>query len=182
MSESGDFIVERFYRELIVYGRVEALDEILAPDFVDDSLGASDNGCEAFSGWLQQFDSAFRDRLFVIEELEVEDEYVSVRWIAGLTHTGPFMGFEPTGEAIELSGVDVFRIRGGRIVQHWKHEVGLGLQEQLELLALRSETRHRLERSVEGGSALREHPPNSTMRPLARTGHPEVVPVSIRAD
>jgi predicted SnoaL-like aldol condensation-catalyzing enzyme len=149
MSESEELVVKRFYRDLVANGRIEAVGEILSSDFVDHSLETADKGPEAFSDLLRQFDSAFRNRLVVIDELGVDDEYVSVRWIAGLTHSGPFMGFEPSGEALELSGVDVFRVRAGRITDHWEHEVGLGLRDQLELLARRSEARLRLEGAVE---------------------------------
>jgi predicted ester cyclase len=35
------------------------------------------------------------------------------------THLGTFMGVPATGRRFEILGLDMMRIRDGRIVQHW---------------------------------------------------------------
>ncbi len=38
---------------------------------------------------------------------------------------------EPTGKAVEFAGVNIFRIRDGKIVEIWNHRDDLGLMQQL---------------------------------------------------
>ena len=35
------------------------------------------------------------------------------------THTGDFFGQPPTGERFEIKGMDIVRVRDGRLVEHW---------------------------------------------------------------
>src|SRR6266540_5418620 len=61
---------------------------------------------------------AFPDWRFEILEIVSEGERAAVRWHARGTFAGPanFMGFEPNGARIDLEGVDMVRVRDGRIV------------------------------------------------------------------
>lgn len=36
-----------------------------------------------------------------------------------LTHLGAFEGIEPTGQSVEFTGLVVYRIQNGRIVESW---------------------------------------------------------------
>ena len=37
------------------------------------------------------------------------------------THLGEFQGIAPTGKGVEVKAIDMFRISGGKIVEHWGH-------------------------------------------------------------
>jgi predicted SnoaL-like aldol condensation-catalyzing enzyme len=147
MGQAKQDTVKRFYRDLLAHGRYQYAEELLAPSFIDHGTASAEPGRDVFEAWLRRFDNAFRDRVFVLEDVTVEEDYVSVRWIGSLVHAAEFMGYEPSGEAVELSGVDVFRLSDGRIAERWNHEVGLGLVEQLELRERRVATRLRLQRA-----------------------------------
>ena len=41
------------------------------------------------------------------------------RWSERGTHSGAFQGTPPTGEEVTLTGVDIFKIADGRIVEQW---------------------------------------------------------------
>ena len=60
---------------------------------------------------------AFPDWRFAVVETVAEGDGVAVRWRARATFAGPgsFMGFEPNGARIDLEGVDLVRVRDGRI-------------------------------------------------------------------
>jgi len=47
------------------------------------------------------------------------------------THRGAFAGVPPTGREVELSGIEIVRLAGGRIVEHWDEIDALGLLRQL---------------------------------------------------
>lgn len=56
----------------------------------------------------------------VITEHSVEDgEWVANRYTIRGTHTGDFFGQAPTGERFEISGMDMVRVRDGRLIEHW---------------------------------------------------------------
>src|SRR4051794_9882223 len=60
---------------------------------------------------------AFPDWRLSVVETVAEGDGVAVRWRARGTFAGPgsFMGFEPNGARVDLEGVDLVRVRDGRI-------------------------------------------------------------------
>jgi predicted ester cyclase len=47
------------------------------------------------------------------------------------TFQGAILGFQPTGATVEISGIAVHRIAGGRLVEHWAHLDMAGFMRQL---------------------------------------------------
>ena len=47
------------------------------------------------------------------------------------TQTGEFMGMPPTGKSISVGVIDIFRIAGGKIVEHWGQMDSMGMMQQL---------------------------------------------------
>jgi SnoaL-like polyketide cyclase len=56
---------------------------------------------------------------------------VAVRWTWRGTQQGPFLGIPLTGEAVVGSGIGLFRIANGRIVEDFVQEDTFGLLQQL---------------------------------------------------
>jgi predicted ester cyclase len=63
-----------------------------------------------------------------------EDDIVVELFTASGTHRGEIMGVAPTGHTITLSGINIFRIRDGRIVERWGRLDDLGFLRQLGLV------------------------------------------------
>lgn len=135
MAATHEEIVISYYCDLLAHGEREAADEVLAPDFIDHGYRTDRDSRGAFLHRLEVVHAAFQSRLVIIEDVDVSGENVLVRWSAGLKHTGEFLGLDPTGKQIDVSGADVFRIEGGSIVERWNHESGLGLIDALHLRA-----------------------------------------------
>ncbi len=94
--------------------------------------GSTLDGPEAVKGMARSMHAAFPDLAFVIEDALVDGDKVLVRWVARGTHAGTFGGVEPTGRAVEWTGMDLLRCEGGKIVELWGNNDALGLFEQLE--------------------------------------------------
>ncbi|HEX6698115.1 MAG TPA: ester cyclase [Solirubrobacteraceae bacterium] len=79
---------------------------------------------------------AFPDWRLTVVETVAEGDGVAVRWRARGTFAGPgtFMGFEPNGARVELEGVDLVRIRDGRIAVLDAYMNGADLARQLGAL------------------------------------------------
>jgi steroid delta-isomerase-like uncharacterized protein len=129
MSQEQNKDLVRRYQEAFNRGDLEALDELVAPDLVTNSQAPGlpqglEGGKMAHRGTL----AAFPDLHYETHELIAEGDTVVQRFTITGTHRGPFMGLPATGRPIRFSGVSFFRVRGGKIVEHW------GIQDQFTLM------------------------------------------------
>jgi predicted ester cyclase len=53
----------------------------------------------------------------------------------GGTHQGEFMGIDPTGNRVTITGVDILRIADGKIVEHWGKFDDLSMMQQLGVIS-----------------------------------------------
>ena len=67
----------------------------------------------------------------VIEDLVAEGDKVGARIKAYGTHEGELMGIPRTGKEIQMSGIVIWRIADGKIVEHWAEIDVAGLMRQL---------------------------------------------------
>jgi steroid delta-isomerase-like uncharacterized protein len=74
-------------------------------------------GRDEIAAFFSDLFDAFPDWHFTVVETVAEGDGVAIRWRARGTFAGPgnFMGFEPNGARVDLEGVDLARIRDGRI-------------------------------------------------------------------
>jgi steroid delta-isomerase-like uncharacterized protein len=131
--EANKALVRRFYDEVWGRGNLDVCDEVFAADYARHDLraGEAEPGPEGQKRIAQLFRSAFPDLTWHIDVLVGEGDYVVGRWTARGTHLGAWAGLEPTGSAMELAGVNVFRLENGKVVEIWNHRDDLGLREQL---------------------------------------------------
>jgi hypothetical protein len=80
---------------------------------------------EAIKEIVRAYHSAFPAINFTVKKQVAEGDMVVTRWIARGTHRGEFMGVPPSGRRIEVSGMSIDRISGGRIVEDWNNWVAL---------------------------------------------------------
>jgi predicted ester cyclase len=118
-----------------------ACDEIFAPRFQfhtimhagvtaqvvesspDDEKVAFELHKATFGGWH-----------FQVEEMIAEGDRVMVRWTSHGTHIGELNGLPPTGKSTTNSGINIFRVVDGRIVEVWDIMDRLWVWQQLGVL------------------------------------------------
>jgi predicted ester cyclase len=127
-------LVDSFIQELFTQGDPSAADRYLAPTFVNHDPPFP--GGPADRDGMRQAAVLFRDACpdwhSDVEQLVEEGDVVVERFTARGTRTGgPLMGAAPTGEPIELKGINIFRVEGGRIVERWGRLDEAGLARQL---------------------------------------------------
>jgi steroid delta-isomerase-like uncharacterized protein len=127
-------VVRRFIDALFTEGDLGAVDEFLAADFVNHDppigLGSDAEGMRTAGS---MFRAAFPDWHSELHALVGEGDIVVERFTASGTHQGELMGVAPTGKMVELRGINIFRVRDGRIVERWGRLDELGLFQQLGL-------------------------------------------------
>ena len=79
--------------------------------------------------------ASFPDLQVKTEDLIAEDDKVVERWtISGSFNGASFFGAPPNGKKFSVSGVSIYRIANGRIVEHWGEMDNLDLMQQLGML------------------------------------------------
>lgn len=80
---------------------------------------------------MRAFRTAFPDlQLTIADEIAAGDKVVQ-RLTATGTHRGPFMGIPPTGKRVTMSSIEIMRVAGGRIAEHWDEFDVAGVLQQL---------------------------------------------------
>ncbi len=81
--------------------------------------------------WLADQWTAFPD-LTITDHLTVaQGDIGAVRWTAQGTSQGAFMGFPPTGQCVEFTGVTMYRVEEGKLAEIWDTRNTLGILHQL---------------------------------------------------
>jgi steroid delta-isomerase-like uncharacterized protein len=75
--------------------------------------------------------AAFPDINVTVEDVIAEGDKAVTRWTIRGTHRGELMGIAPTDKHIELKGITIHRIEGGKIVEEWERYDNLGMMQQL---------------------------------------------------
>jgi predicted ester cyclase len=60
---------------------------------------------------------------------------VAVRLTSHAVQVGEFMGLPPSGKAYTIGEIHIFRIRDGRVSEHWHQADFLGMMRQLGAIA-----------------------------------------------
>ena len=134
-TEQNKAIVREFIDGLFTRGDLSAVDTYLAEDFVnhDPPFGGTPDR-EGMRDAAKTFRDAFPDWHTNVDHLIGESDLVVEHFTASGTHRGDIMGVPPTGCTITLSGIQIFRISGGRIVERWGRLDDLGVLSQLGLV------------------------------------------------
>ncbi|GAB7017884.1 ester cyclase [Halostagnicola bangensis] len=133
MTTDSKALVRRDPEEIWTDGNLDAIDEIFAETFVlhDPSAGDERQGREEYRGYVETYREAFPDVTYEVESVIGEDEAVALRYTAQGTHEGAFMGIEPTGERVSVSGMEMYRVEDGEITEMWTNYDALGLLQEL---------------------------------------------------
>jgi steroid delta-isomerase-like uncharacterized protein len=129
--EENKALVRRFVDEIFVQGRPEAVDELLADDFVPHTWQFTGDGKADLKAAIERVSKGLTDPVFTIDDLLAEDDRVAVRLTAGAKQTGPFMGMPPSDRAYSIGEIHIFRIRDGKVTEHWHQFDGMGMMRQL---------------------------------------------------
>jgi steroid delta-isomerase-like uncharacterized protein len=131
MIEDNKALVRRFVDEIFVQGRPEAVDELLTDDFVPHTWPFSGDGKADLKAAIERVSKGLSDPVFTIEDMIAEDDRVAVRLTAGARQTGPFMSMPPSDRSYSIGEIHIFRIREGKVTEHWHQFDGMGMMRQL---------------------------------------------------
>ncbi|MFF3308684.1 ester cyclase [Streptomyces sp. NPDC002952] len=133
--EQNKKTVTDFIEALFTKGDLGAVDVWLAEDFVDHDPpfgGPADREGMRAAGAM--FRAAFPDWHSDTGLLIGEGDLVVEQFTASGTQRGEILGVAPTGRTLSLRGINIFRLRDGRVVERWGRLDELGLLRGLGLV------------------------------------------------
>ena len=131
-SEESKEVVLRWFAELD-RGNLDIVDDLIAVDYVDHNpaLPNLPSGREGVRQYVRILKAAFPDAIHTIDDVIAEDNKVMTRVTARGTFLGECIGYEPTGQVVEISGIAVHRVENGRLTEHWAHADIAGFMHQI---------------------------------------------------
>jgi steroid delta-isomerase-like uncharacterized protein len=133
-TEENKTLMRHFYEEVFNQKNVAAIDDFIAPTFVNHSasqLGLTAGDLEHVTQFVSMVMQVFPDLHYTVEDLVAEGDKVVARLTISGTQQGAFMGIPSTGKHATISDIEIFRITGGKAVETWVQVDFLGLLQQL---------------------------------------------------
>ena len=128
-------IVRKFFEVGPSKGDIVAADALLHPEFsLHTPLPTSGPGIEAMNNVIITCRAAFHGLQVTVDDIMAEGDKVTARFTARGVHNGEFMGLPATGKGITMTGIEIFRIKDGKIAELWGEANLMGLMQQLGLL------------------------------------------------
>jgi steroid delta-isomerase-like uncharacterized protein len=135
-DEANVSLVRRFFEEVLNKTDMKVAEAILAPNFVMYYPTTPEplHGVEGLKQVHLSYVAGFPDWQFRIEEEIPAGEKVVVRWSGSGTQSGELMGIPPTGKRVNLTGISIFRLAGGRITEDRVEANALRMMQQLGVI------------------------------------------------
>lgn len=125
-------IARRITEEAWNKGDLGVIDELFVSDFVDHNPhGGTSRDREGYKTFIRQVRAAFPNLENRDEDLIAEGDKVVSRWTTRATHRGDWMGVPPTGKEVVGTGIIIWRIVDGKVVERWNNYDALGLLRQV---------------------------------------------------
>jgi steroid delta-isomerase-like uncharacterized protein len=129
-SEQNKNLARRFWDEVINQGKVGALDEIVDADYIQHHVGLPP-GLAGIKKFAEATITAFPDQHATVDDILADGDRVITRTTIRGTHKGPFRDIAPSGRPISIEVIDIWRVEGGKLKEHWGVFDNLAFMRQL---------------------------------------------------
>jgi serine phosphatase RsbU (regulator of sigma subunit)/predicted ester cyclase len=151
MSAEENMALARRFMEARVKGDLEAVDEMMAPDFVSRTslLSVQEPDREGVKWVTAQLAAAVSNASVHFEDQVAQGDKVVTRFSAHATHDrGELMGVAPSGREITFMPIFIHRIEGGKIAEEWAASRGLSEILRTQRLEQEISERERIEQEL----------------------------------
>ncbi len=133
MSDAKD-LVRRIFDEVINEGRMDAIDDLFAEDFLDHGPMGDMRGRDTFRQLVEQWRAAVPDVHCEVDNIVAEGDLLGWTVHTTGTHTGDALGFPATGKRFETVSANIGRMRDGRASEHWSEQGMLPMLIQIGVM------------------------------------------------
>ena len=132
--EKNKETARRYYEEVLNKGNVDLLDEIAVDAYIEhDPFPGTREGLAGLKDRVAMIHSGLAAR-FTIDDVIAEGDRVVVRWTNEGSMVGEFLGMPANGKSFKIAGVDIHRLQGGKLAEHWHVVDQLGHAQQIGLI------------------------------------------------
>jgi predicted ester cyclase len=124
-EEKNKALVRRFW-ESVARGDLDAIDDLLAPDFVDHSLlVGQESGRKSYKQQVAEQHAALSHIRPIIEDQVAKGDKVVTRITWRSIHDrGEYFGLMPRNKEVVVTAMSMHRIEGGKIAEEWSEDNG----------------------------------------------------------
>ena len=135
-TETNKALVRRFYEE-IDKGNLEAMDELVAEDYIDHNPPPFPGLASGREGLKQAFKIFWEATpgYHRIEEQIAEGDKVVTRLTSIGKHEGDLPGAPRTGNEMKMTSITIHRIANGKLVEKWSEKDMIGLLQQIGVMS-----------------------------------------------
>jgi predicted ester cyclase len=130
-ATENERLVREMFDRAINKRDLSAIDEFIAPKYVNYDMPTPEPGPAGMKALLGGFFEAFPDMSIVIEQTVADGDLVCTRGYFEGTQTGDFMGVPPTGNKVNVKYIDMWRVVDRQGTENWVRLDMLGLMQQL---------------------------------------------------
>ncbi len=118
-ADQNKKVVENFYKEVFQKRDLDAVDRFMYDDYIQHNADCP-QGKAGFLEFHRGFFAAVPDFCATINQILAEGDRVFVYNTVTGTHTGRgFLDYPPTNNEIRFDVVDMYRLRDGKVCEHW---------------------------------------------------------------
>lgn len=112
----------RMVLEIWNTGKLELVNEVFSPDIVLHIVDVSEDvvGTDAIKEYVTSVRTSYPDFNVTFDEQIKSGDTFTYRWTITGTNTGPGES-PPTGKKMKVSGVSIFKVAEGKIVEEWMY-------------------------------------------------------------
>jgi predicted ester cyclase len=93
-------------------------------------------GLDGAKAYFESMLHAFSDLTFTADGVVAEGGLVAVRWTMRGTFSGQSMGVAGSNQPVEVSGIDLWRVSGGQVVELWRSMDSLSMLRQMGIIPM----------------------------------------------
>ncbi len=135
VQDDNKALVRRFYAEIDA-GNLDAMDELVAPDFVDHDPPPIPGLAPGLNGLKQAFEIFWRSTPGTHEVLDqvAENDLVATRIRACGRFAEDLGDIPATGGPLDVTATAVYRVKDGQLIEHWGETDSFTLMQQLGVI------------------------------------------------
>ena len=131
-TEDNTAIVHRYLDEVVNTGNLDAARTLFASNHIAHYGGfPAVKGHEEWKQLTAMSYTGFPDIHTTFDDEMAVGDKVVVRYTVRATHQAPFMNMPATGKPVVYTGIAIFRLANGKIVEQWQEADVMGLMQQL---------------------------------------------------
>ncbi len=133
-EEKNTRVIREFTRIFKNEHNVNGVSHLFDKAFVHHFRGPLAEGFEGLRQIGIMMNGAFPDVVVTEEDLIASGDKVVERSSAKATHKGPLMGAGPTNKHVRWSEIHTYRLKDGKIAEHWAEVAMMELLQQVGAL------------------------------------------------